>query len=109
MTPSLLFRYASYLLEKKMNGASSTPGMGPFVSAFASTNLGYLLYSSFHCIPMNWSDRRLTILCHLIGDVSPNTAGAKCIDTGLPCEKNSSTCGGKCEKCIAFGPGVDMV
>lgn len=42
--------YAAYLLEKHVNGAGSTPGMGPFVAAFGSTNLG---------------------------DVSPNTAGAK--------------------------------
>ena len=42
--------YASYMLEKEMNGAASTPGMGPFVAAFGSTNLG---------------------------DVSPNTMGGK--------------------------------
>jgi neutral ceramidase len=48
--------YAAYLMEKEINGATSTPGMGPFVAGFSSTNLG---------------------------DVSPNTKGAKCIDTGL--------------------------
>jgi len=31
--------FASYTLEKAANGASSKPGMGPFVAAFASTNL----------------------------------------------------------------------
>jgi neutral ceramidase len=72
--------YASYALEKDINGPSSTAGMGPFVAAFASTNLG---------------------------DVSPNTAGAKCIDTGLPCDGTSSTCNGRCENCIAFGPGTN--
>lgn len=72
--------YASYLLEKEINGPDAMPGMGPFVSAFASTNLG---------------------------DVSPNTAGAKCIDTGLPCEPYHSTCNGRTELCIAFGPGTD--
>jgi neutral ceramidase len=41
--------YASYLLEKDYN-KGSLPGMGPFVAAFAATNLG---------------------------DVSPNTQGAK--------------------------------
>ena len=41
---------------------------GKFVAAFAQSNLG---------------------------DVSPNTKGAKCIDTGLPCDRNSSTCDGK--------------
>lgn len=72
--------YASYALEKDINGASSTPGTGPFVAAFASTNLG---------------------------DVSPNTNGPKCIDTGLPCDGSTSTCNGKCENCIAFGPGTN--
>eukprot|EP01034_Spumella_vulgaris_P022327 gene22328-28447_t len=72
--------YASYSLEKEINGPESVVGMGPFVAAFASTNLG---------------------------DVSPNTMGAKCIDTGLPCDGTSSTCNGKCENCIAFGPGTN--
>jgi len=80
--------YASYELEKVINSEGGTktalPGMGPFVAAFASSNLG---------------------------DVSPNTNGAKCIDTGLDCDGTSSTCNGRCEKCIAFGPGYygDMV
>ena len=47
--------YASYLMEKYINGNASLPGKGSFVAAFASTNLG---------------------------DVSPNTAGPRCIDTG---------------------------
>lgn len=72
--------YASYALERDLNGADVTTGKGPFVAAFASTNLG---------------------------DVSPNTMGAKCIDTGLPCDGTSSTCNGKCENCIAFGPGTN--
>ena len=70
--------YASYALEREVNGVDSTAGMGPFVAAFASSNLG---------------------------DVSPNTMGAKCIDTGLPCNGTMSSCNGRCEKCIAFGPG----
>lgn len=73
--------YASYLLEKYVNGDDSTPGRGPFVAAFGSTNLG---------------------------DVSPNTAGPICIDTGLPCDGETSSCDGKCENCIASGPGKDM-
>lgn len=73
--------YASYLLEKEVNGANSVPGMGPFVAAFGSTNLG---------------------------DVSPNTAGPICIDTGEPCDGETSSCNGKCENCIASGPGADM-
>lgn len=32
--------YASYLLEREVNGVNSPPGTGPFVAAFASTNLG---------------------------------------------------------------------
>ena len=54
---------------------------GPFVAAFASANLG---------------------------DVSPNTDGPLCRDTGLPCDAVTSTCQGSSEQCIAFGPGSDM-
>ncbi|KAJ1390321.1 hypothetical protein SESBI_37536 [Sesbania bispinosa] len=39
------------------------------------------------------------------GDVSPNVLGAFCIDTGLPCDFNHSTCGGKNELCYGQGPG----
>ncbi|KGN65777.1 neutral ceramidase 2 [Cucumis sativus] len=39
------------------------------------------------------------------GDVSPNTLGAFCLDTGLPCDFNHSTCGGKNELCYGRGPG----
>lgn len=98
--------YAGLLFEGFVNGADIMPGkvchcslvslidkrfkyccllttlQGPFVAAFASSNLG---------------------------DVSPNTMGAKCIDTGLPCDFVSSTCNGRTQKCIAFGPGKDMV
>lgn len=70
--------YASYMLEREVNGPRTRVGHGPFVAAFASTNLG---------------------------DVSPNTNGAKCIDTGEDCDGTTSTCNGRCEKCIAFGPG----
>lgn len=41
------------------------------------------------------------------GDVSPNVLGAFCIDTGLPCDFNHSTCGGKNEMCYGRGPGAD--
>jgi len=47
--------YASYLMEKHYNGNDTLAGKGAFVAAFASTNLG---------------------------DVSPNTKGAVCVDTG---------------------------
>ncbi|XP_045606118.2 putative neutral ceramidase C [Procambarus clarkii] len=73
--------YASQLFEKAMN-PGSLPGQGKFVAAFAQTNCG---------------------------DVSPNTEGPKCIDTGLPCDLVSSTCNGRVKNCIAFGPGKDMM
>ncbi|KAL3313772.1 Neutral ceramidase [Cichlidogyrus casuarinus] len=72
---------AALMFEKDMNGADASLGKGPFVAAFAQANEG---------------------------DVTPNTAGPRCIDTGEPCDNLSSTCGGRVEKCIAFGPGVDM-
>uniref|UniRef100_A0A0C9RQA8 Neutral ceramidase n=1 Tax=Wollemia nobilis TaxID=56998 RepID=A0A0C9RQA8_9CONI len=40
-----------------------------------------------------------------VGDVSPNVLGTFCIDTGLPCDFNHSTCGGKNELCYGRGPG----
>ncbi|XP_065884101.1 uncharacterized protein [Dysidea avara] len=73
--------YASYLMEQHMNNGA-LPGKGSFVAAFPQSHSG---------------------------DVSPNTAGARCIDTGLPCDYETSTCNGEAELCIAFGPGVDMV
>lgn len=69
--------YASYLLEKANNGKAD-PGKGDYVAAFAATSLG---------------------------DVSPNTMGAKCLDTGLPCNGETSTCNGRSQLCMAFGPG----
>lgn len=39
------------------------------------------------------------------GDVSPNVLGAFCIDSGLPCDFNHSTCNGKNELCYGRGPG----
>ncbi|CAK9183261.1 unnamed protein product [Ilex paraguariensis] len=39
------------------------------------------------------------------GDVSPNVLGAFCLDTGLSCDFNHSTCGGKNELCYGRGPG----
>lgn len=70
--------YASYLSERYFNGNETLTGDGRFVAAFASTNLG---------------------------DVSPNTVGPRCTDTGLPCDIVTSTCGGDCMKCVAQGPG----
>jgi len=75
--------YASYLFERHKNGPTSVnrTGLGPFVAAFPSTNLG---------------------------DVSPNTAGPRCRDTGEICDAVHSTCNGRSEQCSAFGPGKDM-
>ncbi|XP_025992627.2 neutral ceramidase isoform X2 [Solenopsis invicta] len=71
--------YASILFEKMMN-KNSAVGTGPFVAAFASTNLG---------------------------DVSPNIRGPKCEFSGNNCSEQY-TCPGKKEMCFASGPGKDM-
>jgi Neutral/alkaline non-lysosomal ceramidase, N-terminal len=42
------------------------------------------------------------------GDVSPNVLGTFCIDTGLPCDFNHSTCNGKNELCYGRGPGYSF-
>lgn len=75
--------YAALLFEEEFNPPGTMPGKGQFVAIFAQANEG---------------------------DVSPNTKGPRCIDTGLPCDMITSTCGNppRNEKCIAFGPGKDM-
>lgn len=75
--------YASLLFEEDFNPPGTLPGKGKFVAIFAQANEG---------------------------DVSPNTRGPRCIDTGIPCESATSTCGNppRNEKCIASGPGKDM-
>lgn len=72
--------YASILLEKAMNKKEALVGKGPFVAAFASSNLG---------------------------DVSPNTRGPKCEFSGKSCSAQY-TCPQKKERCFASGPGKDM-
>ncbi|CAG2107816.1 unnamed protein product [Medioppia subpectinata] len=72
--------YASMRFEQDINGGTLV-GKGPFVALFPNSNEG---------------------------DVSPNTKGPRCVDTGLPCDAVTSTCNGNVEKCIAFGPGSDM-
>ncbi|KAL5550130.1 hypothetical protein UlMin_000306 [Ulmus minor] len=64
--------------EKRVRNASKKPGRPQFVSAFCQSNCG---------------------------DVSPNVLGAFCIDTGLPCDFEHSTCNGKNELCYGRGPG----
>ncbi|XP_053548878.1 neutral ceramidase [Bombina bombina] len=73
--------YASYLFEQEMNN-NSLPGEGSFVAAFASSNLG---------------------------DVTPNTKGPHCINTGDSCENPTSTCPiGGISTCMAKGPGDNI-
>jgi neutral ceramidase len=38
------------------------------------------------------------------GDNSPNVLGAFCLDSGLPCDFNHSTCNGRNELCVGRGP-----
>ncbi|XP_043782555.1 neutral ceramidase-like isoform X2 [Cervus elaphus] len=73
--------YASYLFEQEKN-KGYLPGEGPYVAAFASSNLG---------------------------DVSPNVLGPHCTNTGESCENANSSCpiGGP-SMCVAEGPGQDM-
>ena len=65
-------------VARRVRGAHRQVGKPEFVSAFCQSNCG---------------------------DVSPNVLGAFCIDTGLPCDFNHSTCGGKNELCYSKGPG----
>ena len=74
---------ASIMLENSINKnrfeeGDRPVGKGAFVAAFASTNLG---------------------------DVSPNTKGPHCMDTGLPCDVEHSTCNNRTQMCVASGPG----
>ncbi|XP_012578957.1 PREDICTED: neutral ceramidase [Condylura cristata] len=74
--------YAAYLFEQEKN-KGYLPGEGPYVAAFASSNLG---------------------------DVSPNILGPHCVDTGESCDNANSSCplGGP-NMCMAMGPGQDML
>ncbi|XP_072485033.1 neutral ceramidase isoform X2 [Notamacropus eugenii] len=73
--------YASYMFEQEKN-QGQLPGQGPFVAAFASSNLG---------------------------DVSPNILGPHCINTGESCNNFNSSCPiGGSDMCMASGPGEDM-
>ncbi|XP_006005660.1 neutral ceramidase [Latimeria chalumnae] len=74
--------YASYLFEQEKNVGWLPGEKGPFVAAFASTNLG---------------------------DVSPNTKGPHCVNTGESCDNVNSYCPiGGSKMCMAMGPGRDM-
>ncbi|VDM21224.1 unnamed protein product [Hydatigera taeniaeformis] len=74
---------AELLFERWMNDVNTGKGVKGhnFVAAFAQANEG---------------------------DVSPNTRGARCVDTGAPCDPLTSACSnGKVQKCIALGPGAN--
>ena len=44
------------------------------------------------------------------GDVSPNTAGPRCIDTGEACDYETSTCNGKvCTAIYGYIAGLFLV
>ncbi|KAL8154091.1 hypothetical protein V2J09_011851, partial [Rumex salicifolius] len=59
-----------------------------------------------NAIQQNEKPRFVSAFCQTnCGDVSPNVLGAFCTDTGLPCDFNHSTCGGKNELCYGRGPG----
>ncbi|XP_054975569.1 neutral ceramidase isoform X1 [Sorex araneus] len=74
--------YAAYLLEQDKN-KGYLPGEGPYVAAFASSNLG---------------------------DVSPNILGPHCVNTGDSCDNANSSCpvGGP-NMCMSQGPGENML
>lgn len=72
--------YAAITFEEDFNGHVNV-GKGPFVAIFGQSNEG---------------------------DSSPNIKGARCLDTGEPCDFVHSTCNGKNELCVAFGPGRNM-
>lgn len=71
---------AAQLMEKWASSAKSNVSDGDFVGAFAQAN---------------------------VGDTSPNTQGAFCLDTGKPCSADQSLCNGRNEMCIGRGPEWD--
>ncbi|KAI9468209.1 Neutral/alkaline nonlysosomal ceramidase [Zychaea mexicana] len=74
--------YAAYAAEHHFNGGpEQLAGKGPFVAGFAQSNEG---------------------------DVSPNTAGAYCSGTEIPCDGSLDTkCPGS-SKCFGRGPGWEV-
>ncbi|XP_055085459.1 neutral ceramidase isoform X2 [Periophthalmus magnuspinnatus] len=71
---------ASLMMELDKN--QGLPGEGRFVAGFSSSNLG---------------------------DVTPNTRGPYCANTGLKCDYLNGSCPvGGTKMCMGVGPGVDM-
>ncbi|KAK8938881.1 Neutral ceramidase [Platanthera zijinensis] len=66
-------------------------------------------FSTAHRVRSTWQGVRpkfVSAFCQSnCGDVSPNVLGTFCMDTGLPCDFNHSTCNGKNELCYGRGPG----
>ncbi|KAJ6615452.1 Neutral/alkaline nonlysosomal ceramidase [Mycena sp. CBHHK59/15] len=76
---------AAYLYESSAE-PTAMPGNQTFVAGFAQSN---------------------------VGDTSPNTLGAFCESPGMPydgmpCQANTSTCGGTVEDCHGRGPGFRL-
>ncbi|CAK5273430.1 unnamed protein product [Mycena citricolor] len=76
---------AAYLYESRIN-PTAMPGNQSFIAGFAQAN---------------------------VGDTSPNTLGAFCESPGqpydgMPCQANSSTCGGTVQDCHGRGPGFRL-
>lgn len=73
--------YAAHLTEKLMNGKRDLPGHGKFVAAFGQSNEG---------------------------DVSPNTFGAYCTGTDIPCDGTRDSICPSGTTCNGRGPGWDI-
>ncbi|TPX35934.1 ceramidase [Synchytrium microbalum] len=95
--------------------------------SISGTPLGILTWFAVHCTSMNNTNELVSgdnkgyaaylmeremgngfvagFMQSNMGDVSPNTEGPKCLDTGLECDSVSSTCDGRNEMCVARGPG----
>ncbi|CAH1775301.1 unnamed protein product [Owenia fusiformis] len=71
--------YASYLFERDFNNEGREDP--PFVAAFAQANEG---------------------------DISPNTAGVRCLQTGGECDYQTSQCPTDGDQCVGIGIGTDM-
>ncbi|KAJ6486736.1 Neutral/alkaline nonlysosomal ceramidase [Mycena sanguinolenta] len=76
---------AAYLYESSVD-PTAMPGNQTFIAGFTQSN---------------------------VGDTSPNTLGAFCESPGepfdgMPCQANSSTCGGTVEQCHGRGPGFTL-
>ena len=81
--------YASYLFEKLMN-----PDALPGKACTWNTLSESLMWPTHTIIPFQGRFVAAFVNANE-GDVSPNTLGPKCVDTGLRCDVATSTCGGQ--------------